>query len=259
MLQDNEIEELEKKYFNVLVDLISKNLGRILTQISSQKLYKNLTETQKANLIDHSVENILEQIIATNLNWSIASLPVSADSCYECGDAVIHLDAKTTLITDPSYTSKTINIEASQTTFDSSKEILFGDGDCWQPKLKHYEEHNFFGKIPNLTYIIYIYYYDNFVEEISLVCLPHGQLCEKFTEEGNSALILNKGKSLLDIPGKTYKKCSNVRFSVKEIIKKASWRDKLLFKINHPEGYIPPEKNNKKTSSKKKNKEDVNE
>ena len=42
MLNNDELIELEKKYFNLIKDTISANLGKIISQICSQKMFEDL-------------------------------------------------------------------------------------------------------------------------------------------------------------------------------------------------------------------------
>ena len=72
MLNNDELIELEKKYFNLIKDTIA-NLGKIISQICSQKMFEDLTENEKNNVIDSAVENIIEGIISRNLDWNTCS------------------------------------------------------------------------------------------------------------------------------------------------------------------------------------------
>ncbi len=95
MLNNNEIQFLEKKYFDILSDLFDRNLGEIITQIYSQESIITPSTTAKSNTIEHSVENIVEGIIFSQLGWKVCSLPVSSDSCFEVGNAIINIDDDT--------------------------------------------------------------------------------------------------------------------------------------------------------------------
>ena len=57
MLSNEELIELEKKYFNILKDILSANLGKIISQICSQKLFEDLTENEK-NMIPSSMAKL---------------------------------------------------------------------------------------------------------------------------------------------------------------------------------------------------------
>ena len=47
MISKEELIELEKKYFIILKNTLSANLGKIISQICGQKLFENLAENFK--------------------------------------------------------------------------------------------------------------------------------------------------------------------------------------------------------------------
>ena len=217
MLSNEELIKLEKKYFDILKDILSSSLGKLISQICSQKLFEDLAESDRRNVIETAVENIIEGIISRNLDWNTCSMPVRADSCYECGDAIIHLDAKTIKSSD---NINTITVEKSQTTYDSSREIMVS-GKGWKPNLKHYQQHNYYGVVPNLTYFIKVVYSnENLVESIFLICVPNGQLYDEFQDN-----ILLVGRS----NGENVR--NNIRFKISNIAfnKENEWRIHNLF------------------------------
>lgn len=227
MLSNSEIQVLEQKYFNILGDLFDRNLGEIITQIYSQESIVTPSTTAKSNTIEHSVENIVEGIIFSQLGWKVCSLPVSSDSCFEVGDAIINIDAKSVKDTDGDATGNKVNLQRTQTSYSYGKTISFsgtGHTRIWEPKLRMYEQHRMFGEIPNLTYIFKaIYSSTNLVEELYLISIPHGQLYNTFKKD-----ILQKGKDRFNgAPS-----LGNIRFLTDEIVKKRGqgWRVKLLYK-----------------------------
>lgn len=224
MLTDIELDLLEKKYFNIIEALLSNNIGRIISQIYSQNLIMEKSQGMKDNIIEHAIENIIEAIISSQLSWNICSLPISSDSCYECGDAVVHIDAKTMKVKDGDYVNNKLNVQNSQTSYDSDSSFIVS-GKTWKPKLKKYEKHSNFGLIPNLTYFVRVSYSKkHLVEDISLITIPNGQFSGKF--EGEK--ILAAGKSI---------KRTNIRFQVKKILDypNESWRHKYVYRRNNHE------------------------
>lgn len=229
MLTKEQVKQLEIKYFNAIKDLLSLNISKIITQINSQKLYLQPTTTDKANSIEHAIESIVEQLIAEKLNWLVASLPASSDSCYEVGDAVVHIDAKTVSNDDGDHTNNKVNVQENQTTFDSSQTIYLNvaKNDPWQPKLKHFETHDYYGVVPNLTYIVKLSYSEqNLVEELKLLCLPHGLFYEELGDK-----VLGAGKTK-DPEKNGIRRRKNIRFLFDEIIKVKGheWRETLVYK-----------------------------
>ena len=219
MLTDYAIEKIEKKYFDILSELLERSIGQIITQVYSQSHIRGAAIGGTTNPIEDAVENVIEALIAKQLDWNVCSMTVSADSCFECGDAIIHIDAKTIAETDGDSIYKKINVESSQTTYAKGNPITVA-GKTWEPKLNLYENHELFGEIPNLTYIIKIIYSEeHLVKEIKIVSLPHGQLHEAFGNER----ILNAGRS-----GSGDRR-SNIRFKEDEISNINAWRIKSIY------------------------------
>lgn len=226
MLTNEELIALEKEYFNILAELLSRNLGVIISQIYSQEAILTPSTTARINTIEKSIENIIEGIVYSQLNWRICSLPVSSDSCFEVGDAIINLDAKSVKNTDNDATNKKVNLQRSQTTYVTDNPItILGTGHerSWEPKLKFYEVHRMYGNIPNLTYVFKVIYSENnLVESLLLLSIPHGQLYNIFGDD-----IIQKGKE--GYRGKP--ELSNIRFLCSNITSKPNqnWREKELF------------------------------
>lgn len=235
MLSDNDLMLLEKKYYNIILAVLEKSLGKILSDVNSQKRFSTLVTTAKANPIESKAENTIENIISNQLNWDVCSLPVSSDSCYSCGDAIVHIDVKTTLDTDDDAPTRLnrLNIEAAQTSYvyGYTYSVLTpysGRGKRptaarWTPKLPMYQNHDYFGEIPNLTYFVRIIYSDtNLIEEIYFLSVPNGQLNARFSGDR----ILQGGKS------KNTAKTDflNIRVLPAEIERVDSWRNTLIYK-----------------------------
>lgn len=220
MLTNAELEELEKKYFNILSNLLDRSLGQIISQIYSQSSISGAATGAVSNVIEGAVENILESLIANQLYWNICSMPVSADSCFECGDAIIHIDAKTIVDTDNDNKYNKVNVEAAQTTYCTGTPLLVGTKN-WEPKLNQYENHLMFGSIPNLTYIVKVVYSStHYVEKIKLISLPHGQLNTIF----GGATILGAGKAVGSGPTR-----GNIRFCEDKITTIEPWRVREVY------------------------------
>lgn len=234
MLTNEELTELELKYFRIIENILARSLGKIISDVNSQKNFEDLNGTEKTNPIESKAENTIENIISNQLNWDVCSLPISSDSCYSCGDAIVHIDVKTTLDIDDDSPEKLnrLNIEAAQTSYIYGEDVIVtspysGRGKRpkpanWSPKLKMYEKHQYFGEVPNLTYFVRVIYSENnLVEKLSLLCVPNGQLNKKF----DGIRILNGGKSKT----KDKKRFTNIRILVNELEKKEAWRNSILY------------------------------
>lgn len=226
MLSDEELMKLEKKYFDILKDLFSRSLGEVISQIYSQEAIITPSITAKTNTIEKSIENIIEGIIYSKLSWRVCSLPVSSDSCFEVGDAIINIDAKSVKNTDNDATGNKVNLQRSQTSYITGTQVPFsgrGHSRTWEPKLKFYETHKMYGEIPNLTYVFKVIYSDsNLVEKIILLSIPHGQLNSIFGHD-----IVQKGKE--SYTGNS--ELSNIRFLCSIITSKPHqiWREEILY------------------------------
>ncbi|WP_163100200.1 hypothetical protein [Peribacillus alkalitolerans] len=218
-LTDHLLMELEKKYFFIIKRLLEEHLGEIINQLYSQQnipMYPSGTNT-----IQKGAQNIIEGIIDRSQGWNIASMGASSDSCFECGDSIIHLEVKTIKITDDDYRENRVLLERNQTSYNSTSSSIIA-GKNWLANLRFYENHIRFGKVPNLTYAVRIAYSPtNLVEEIRLMSIPNGQFYTTFFDT-----ILYPGKR----PGTLTR--PNIRFKMNEITQKNGheWRSSVLFK-----------------------------
>ena len=214
MLANEELEKLEHKYFDILAELLERSIGQVVSQIYSQNSISGAAVGGVTNVIEHAVENIVEAMIASQLHWNICSMPVSADSCFECGDAIIHIDAKTIKIDDGDNTSNKVTVRKSQTTYVTGSPLTISEK-TWEPKLNFYENHYMFGEVPNVTYIIKVVYSDShYVEKIKLISLPHGQLHQIFNDDH----ILAAGRTE-----------ASIRFQEDSITQMQPWRVRTIY------------------------------
>jgi len=226
VLSDTELELSEKKYMNIVCSILSNNIGRFVNEINSQKNMPDYLPTHKVNPIETASENIMNAMIARRLDWGVASMQGASDSCYECGDAIVHIDAKTIkdMDGDARKNSNRIDIRQNQTSFDfnHSHKVKKRDGKefIWKPKLHRYEKHKLFGKVPNLTYFLRVTWSnDNLIEDISFICIPNGQFFD------THKVILAGVKSYPT----TGRDLEHIRFDIKKLIEIDSWREKIVY------------------------------
>src|SRR3989344_9709228 len=146
VLSNIKLEQLEKKYHEIIGSILSNNIGRFINEINSQNNIPTYTPSIKVNPIESGVENIMNAMIARRLDWGIASMQGASDSCYECGDSIVHIDAKTILDTDGDVSGGTnrMDIRQNQTSFDFDyaykvKHSKTHKEYTWKPKLHRYE------------------------------------------------------------------------------------------------------------------------
>ena len=221
-LTDNELVEREKMYFDAQARVLHHNLGKALNELHSLNniLYPSLPDTK--NMIEHAAEKIFHTIYSESLGWPNISLPCCADSLYDCGDALSHVDVKTYLDSE----GKKINVEKNQTSYCKGLKLHVGkNGNEWEPNLNIYEKHMYNGYIPNLTYAIKLTYgevnHQISINSISLISIPNGQLAERFNYES----ILSAGKTK-----NTDGSAGNIRFNIDEIVRIEPWRVKVIYK-----------------------------
>ncbi|OXS54897.1 hypothetical protein B0G93_13153 [Bacillus sp. V-88] len=226
MLADNELMNLEQKYFNIISGMIDTHLGEILSQINSHNnLVRTAAPLGRSNVFERKVENVLESIISRQLGWYVSSTTMSSDSCYECGDAIVHIDAKTRTTSPGSegdVTANKITVEKNETTYDSTFTINYRTK-TWRANLEHYVTHNISGEIPNLTYFFIMDYNQHSeIERLAFVCIPHGQFRSTFTTPES---ILGAGRTSTDTER------TNIRFLINDIISYPAhaWRQKVCF------------------------------
>jgi hypothetical protein len=228
VLTNPELEALEKKYHDIIGSILSNNIGRFINEINSQKNIPTYTSSVKVNPIETGVENIMNAMIARRLDWGIASMQGASDSCYECGDSIVHIDAKTILDTDGDVSGETnrMDIRQNQTSFDFEHTYEVEHSKThkkykWKPKLHRYEKHKLFGNVPNLTYFLRIIWSEtNLVEEISLICIPNGQ----FFDTHKTILAGVKSYPTKD------ENLEHLRFDIKKLTTLDSWRQKVIYK-----------------------------
>jgi len=228
VLENSELEALEKKYMLVVCNILSNNIGRFINEINSQRNIPDYLPTNKTNPIETAAENIMNAMIARRLDWSVASMPGASDSCYECGDSIIHIDAKTILDTDGDVKGITnrMDIRQNQTSFDfehthNVEHSKTHKQYTWKPKLHRYEKHKLYGNVPNLTYFLRIIWSSkNLVEQISLISIPNGQFFDTHqTILAGVKSYPKKGDAL-----------EHLRFDIKKLTELDKWREQILYK-----------------------------
>lgn len=225
VLSNDELISLEKKYLDIICRILSSNIGRFINEINSQKNIPDYIPTNKTNTIETAAENIMNAMIARRLDWGVASMPGASDSCYECGDAIVHIDAKTIKNVDGDAKSNRVDIRQNQTSFDFdyTHKVTHSNGKeyIWKPKLHRYDNHKLFGEIPNLSYILRIIWSsDSLVEQISFISIPNGQFFE--THKSILAGVKSypsKGNNL-----------EHIRFDIKNLTSIDPWRECILYK-----------------------------
>lgn len=191
MLSNYELEKLEYDYFKIIKFHLTQDLNHIIDGLNSRLIiikdwYNQFIKTArsgyKASDLETGAERIFHHFFATIFKFPNSS-PIGSDLMYRVPEALIHIDIKTALISNPSDYKGKINISANQTSY-SVKNVF-------SPNLpQYYNLKN--KKIPCLTYIIQIIHEhaQPNIKALILASIPNGQL---FSEYGES--IVKSGKS----------------------------------------------------------------
>lgn len=179
------INSLEKYYFERLIAIFEENGTTFFRNLLSQFMFEKIGETFKGkSIIADAMERIVQSIVTQNTDWDIFSDAASADSSFMTPKAMIHIDCKSILETDNDAKTNRVAIGKNQTSFGSIKPINYG-GETFESNLPVSYNHNIYGKIITLTYILKIIYspektVDKLREfDLYLISVPNGLMLKK--------------------------------------------------------------------------------
>ncbi len=189
-----EIEELEKKYFEKLKQMLIQNLKELEQGFNSKENikrdYSNLG--YKENDVEKGAERVLQSIISKNTDWKVNSAPISSDLLFETKEAMINIDAKT--YKEKHKEPNKINVGANQISYGQHLPMTSNRTNTkytWKAALRTIYHHQLYGEIPCLTFFVK-FIYDNstkLLKKAELVNVPNGELQNIY---GN---IFSRGKS----------------------------------------------------------------
>lgn len=203
MLNDFELEKLERIYFEYILTFLKANLNPIIDGLNSRikilnDWYQNFIKTArkgfKASDLERGAERIFSHFFASILRLPNSS-PLGSDLMFEAPDAFIHIEIKTALIDNPSDYRGKINIATNQTSYKINKLFIPNLPKYYKPKLKIEK--------PCLTYIVQIIHEHAKpnIKALKLVCVPNGQLYPYYGRN-----IFKSGKT-------GYKKAKDFRYN----------------------------------------------
>lgn len=208
MLNDIEIETLEKHYFDYICTFILNDLTNLIDNINSRlniindwktTFQKTLRKGYNSSDLETGAERVFHHFFSPLFKFP-NSAPIGSDLMYKCFDALIHIDIKTALFSNPSDFKGKVNVAQNQTSYKIPG-VFSGN----LPEYYHFDTQ----ELPCLTYIIQIVHnnFDPNLIAMLLICVPNGQLFSKY---GN--LIFAKGKSKSS--SFRYKYCIEPRFKL---------------------------------------------
>ena len=187
MIEDLELEVLEKRYLDYIVTSLRQDLKGLLNGLNSRiKIlddWKNeflLTSRVGYNSsdLDAGAERIFHHIFTPMFKFP-NSCPIGSDLMYKTDDAIVHIEIKTNLLTNPDYKGK-VQLGRNQISYGITK---------FKPNLPSvYHSIN----SPTLTYVIQIVHehMNPKINALSVICIPNGQLFKHYGKN-----ILQAGKS----------------------------------------------------------------
>jgi hypothetical protein len=178
MLNDFDLEEIEREYFKYILTFLRANLNPIIAGLNSrikilndwyEKFVKTARSGYKASDLDVGAERVFHHFFASILSLPNSS-PLGSDLMFEAPDALIHIEVKTALIDNPADYKGKINIAINQTSYEIKG--------LFTPNLPQYYNPKGNDNKPCLTYIIQIVHEHAKpnIKALKLVCIPNGQL-----------------------------------------------------------------------------------
>ena len=186
MIKDFELEELEKRYLDYIVTSLRQDLQGLIRGLNSRiKIlddWKNeFSRTARAGYnssdLDAGAERIFHHLFTQMFKFP-DSCPIGSDLMYQTEDAVVHIEIKTNLKTNPDYRGK-VQLGRNQISYKINK---------FKPNLPSlYKSVD----LPTLTYVIQIVHehMSPKINALSVICIPNGQLLSRYGDK-----ILQAGK-----------------------------------------------------------------
>lgn len=190
--KQNEILDLEKKYFNILEEIIlSEDFTQDLLLIEKEirENYPKFKETWNLkNKVKVPAERVIRHHIYLALSDRIRGIypsPISSDLGIRLDDCVLCIDSKTIDTDNNAGDIRATHVEPNQISFDNSNH-KYVKGASNLESIDHYS------RLPVLTFIIKIIYTDdNYSFRLSrkqypslvLTCIPNGELSSLFRKD----------------------------------------------------------------------------
>ncbi len=198
MISDIQLEQLEKKYLDHIVTNLYQDVPGLINGLNSRikilndwknQFLKTARKGYNASDLEAGAERIFHHFFFNVFKFP-NSCPIGSDLMYKAPDAIIHIEIKTSLLTNPDYRGK-IQLGRNQLSYERTS---------FTPNLPSFYESI---SKPALTYAIQIVHehMSPKVNAISVICIPNGKLFDHYGEK-----ILQAGKG-------GYKKGSDIRYN----------------------------------------------
>lgn len=203
MISDISLEELEKRYLDYIVTSLRQDIKGLVDGLNSRikilndwrnsflatcrKDPKTGRPTQASDL-EAGAERIFHHLFTPMFKFP-NSCPIGSDLMYRTDDAIVHIEIKTNLVTNPDYIGK-VQLGRNQISYYSPKftpnlPIIYKSVD-----------------LPTLTYVIQIVHehMNPKINALNVLCVPNGQLYKHYGPK-----ILQAGKG-------GWKKATDIRY-----------------------------------------------
>lgn len=180
------IEELEKRYLDYIVTFLRQDPGSLVKGLNSRieilddwknQFQKTARKGYSASDLETGAERIFHHLF-TSLFKFPNSCPTGSDLMYKIEEAIIHIEIKTNLSTNPDYKGK-VQLGRNQISYGFKK---------FRPNLPAFYNSI---KLLTLTYVIQIIHkhMNPKLNALNVICIPNGQLYRYYGQE-----ILKAGK-----------------------------------------------------------------
>jgi len=197
-LTNEELEQLEKDYFDQIYFYLRFNQQRMLWGLESKNNIRDdwwdkFTNSEKQiSEFARGTERIFYWLLTTL--WMPNSSPISSDLFFESCNAFIHIDIKTAKTDNQSDYKGKVALSKNQTSYDADK-TQTGTPTQINPSLPQYYDKGGENEKPCLTYIIQLIHkpitFD--ITAILLISVPNGQLYSVYK---NGIVGAGKGKGV---------------------------------------------------------------
>ncbi|MBA7526640.1 hypothetical protein ES705_18807 [subsurface metagenome] len=188
MLSDIALEGIEEKYFVYINTFLRQGLSNLIDGLNSRigilnDWKKQFLKTARAGYnpsdLEAGAERILHHLFSPLFKFP-NSCPVGSDLMYRTEEAIIHIEVKTTLITNRSDYKGKVQLGKNQISYINPR---------FTPDLHFYYKSV---GLPTLTYVIQIIHehMKPKINALNVICIPNGQL---FKHYGPNILQAGKG------------------------------------------------------------------
>jgi len=201
MINDIDLEELEKRYLEHIVTFLRQDLKGVVNGLNSRIGILNDWKNQflatarsgyNASDLDAGAERIFHHLFTPLFRFP-NSCPIGSDLMYQTDEAIVHIEIKTSLVTNPDYRGR-VQLGRNQVSYSTKK---------FRPNLP--QLYATVG-LPALTYVIQIVHehMNPKINALNVICIPNGQLLKHYGSK-----ILKAGKA-------GWKRATDIRYKYVE-------------------------------------------